>query len=609
MNCPGRLSITVERREKASLVPTNGQEPLAPPEFRQAPSSSMTTTSSLPDDGSINPGAYAIQIVRKPSSQHMRQIEQVEGALGDSSRSWDPTVTSADTTSEATEQDMEQPIRTPVTIQYGSAHTIRTRQPSKDDKVTTPPRCQCLQLPWILMCVTLITVIAWGIGVFLVMNNTNNTISSQPGYTKLDAHPVQECDLNIHANSSLALQCSCFLSKILVTSNTTKALYHEIKSSRLLSNYTGPDNKCQANNIALWWIAMDMASSPMIMTTATNLLQVTSVESQAILQRYGLALLYVSLEGWSTAASEWLGGGSECDWEGISCNALLQVSGIHLSGLGLTGELPGSSFGMFHKLRELNLTANELKGHIPVEVWTLEKLNVMDLSFNKFDGSIPDLLTNLSGLKTLQLDNNKLTGSLPTSLYSLTLLVCLSLTKNSLTGSLSKDIGQLSNLKYFDITGNTFQGTLPLTLGSLGSLIELIAADNGFTGTLPSELGLLSNSLTYLDFDFSSLHGMLPTELGGLGKLALLQLMNNDLTGTLPTEFGQLTRLESMNLSLNNLNGTLPHLQVFTDLDLGGNHFIGTIPDEYCSIPMVTLSCSVACQCCSDEIGIPRVCA
>lgn len=616
MDFPGRLSVTVERREKVSLVPTNGQEPLAPPEFRPASSSFSTrntTSSSLLDDtSSINPGAYAIQVVRKPSSQQILQEEQfIDEALGDSSQSWDPTVTSADVPSEVTEQNMEQSRRTPVTIQYGSTNSIPTQQPPfRNEKFIRPPKCQYQTWQWILLCITLMVVVAGGIQAFLIMNNTKSSPSDQPDTTKSDIQPAPKCDLTIHANTSPALQCSCFLSKILVAPDTTWALYHEIKSSQLLSNYTGPDNKCQADNIALWWIAMDMTSFSMIITTntTTNLFKDTTVEHQAILQRYGLALLHLSLEGWSPTASEWLGGGSECDWEGISCNSLLQVSGIHLAGLGLTGELPGDSLQIFHKLRKLNLTANELEGPIPVEVWTLEKLNVLDLSFNNFHGSIPDLMTNLSGLTTLYLNDNKLTGSLPSSLYSLTSLVYLSLTTNSLTGSLSMDIGQLSNLKYLDITGNTFLGTLPSTLGSLNSLMELIAADNGFTGTLPSELGLLSNSLTYLDCDFGSLHGMLPTELGGLGKLTLLRLMNNELTGTLPTEFGKLTNLDGMDLSLNNLNGTLPYLQVISALDLGGNHFTGTMPNDYCVIPMLTLSCSVPCQCCSVGTGIPRVC-
>lgn len=103
-------------------------------------------------------------------------------------------------------------------------------------------------------------------------------------------------------------------------------------------------------------------------------------------------------------------------------------------------------------------------------------------------------------------------------------------------------------------------------------------------GTLPTDLVLLSK-LQLIDFSFNQLQGSIPTEWGtGLTDLRSLNLAANELTGRLPeTSLARLTRLEHLWLSENQLRGTLSerlfdkwtNLQI---LDLSENNFRGTIP-------------------------------
>ena len=64
-------------------------------------------------------------------------------------------------------------------------------------------------------------------------------------------------------------------------------------------------------------------------------------------------------------------------------------------------------------LENLNVTNNQLIGHIPIELGELTNLKSINLSFNNFDGSIPVKLLRIKELKTLYLHENKLSGTIP----------------------------------------------------------------------------------------------------------------------------------------------------------------------------------------------------
>lgn len=329
--------------------------------------------------------------------------------------------------------------------------------------------------------------------------DVKQTIASNSGRNVADDHqqqaprvPPGKCDLLPEAalDQSPVLQCYC-RSKVSDMSEKITTLYHALRSSQRLSDYNGPADRCHPENTALWWTAMtdDFPNE--------NILDSESQETKVICQRYGLALLYLTLEGWADS-TEWLGDSSECDWQGISCNELLHVSGINLSGHVLRGVLPTTIFRLLPALTDLVLFNNDIEGRFPVELLTLTRLQKIDFSTNKFTGTIPYGILYLSELTSLKLDHNQFTGSIPDSLYRLTGLIELNLSGNALSGVLSQSMGNLVQLKTLNLGNNTLSGTLPSSLGNLTALEILNVGVNQFTGSVPTELIRLSNSLKEL---------------------------------------------------------------------------------------------------------------
>ncbi len=100
---------------------------------------------------------------------------------------------------------------------------------------------------------------------------------------------------------------------------------------------------------------------------------------------------------------------------------------------------------------------------------------------------------------------------------------------------------------------------------------------------LPSELGNLS-SLETLDLSHNQLTDWIPPELGNLSSLETLYLSDNQLTGSIPPELGNLSSLKFLYLSDNQLTGSIPpelgNLSSLETLDLSDNQLAGSIRPE-----------------------------
>jgi len=100
---------------------------------------------------------------------------------------------------------------------------------------------------------------------------------------------------------------------------------------------------------------------------------------------------------------------------------------------------------------------------------------------------------------------------------------------------------------------------------------------------LPSDVWKLTN-LTYLDLSRNQLSGSIPPEIGNLTNLTYLNLGFNQLTGSIPPELGNLTNLTYLGLYLNQLTGSIPpeigNLTNLEQLSLEGNQLTGSIPPE-----------------------------
>ncbi|KAJ3684802.1 hypothetical protein LUZ61_013966 [Rhynchospora tenuis] len=89
----------------------------------------------------------------------------------------------------------------------------------------------------------------------------------------------------------------------------------------------------------------------------------------------------------------------------------------------------------------------------------------LDLSYNQLDGHIPTEISAMKSLVTLNLEHNRLLGELPQELGSLPYLELLNLSHNMLEGKIPSSFSTLS-LSYLDLSYNQLSGPIPQS-GSL----------------------------------------------------------------------------------------------------------------------------------------------
>lgn len=85
-------------------------------------------------------------------------------------------------------------------------------------------------------------------------------------------------------------------------------------------------------------------------------------------------------------------------------------------------------------VRSLELSGNNIVGHIPEELMDLVGLQSLNLSKNHLIGEIPERIGNLKQLESLDLSRNQLSGSIPTSIAGINSLSFLNLSFNQLLG-------------------------------------------------------------------------------------------------------------------------------------------------------------------------------
>ncbi|KAJ1418049.1 Leucine-rich repeat [Sesbania bispinosa] len=91
-------------------------------------------------------------------------------------------------------------------------------------------------------------------------------------------------------------------------------------------------------------------------------------------------------------------------------------------------------FEDFGLLRTLDLSANNMSGEIPPEVFSLVQLQTLNFSRNHFTGKIPKEIGDMKNLESLDLSNNQISGEIPVTISTLTFLSFLNLSNNELVG-------------------------------------------------------------------------------------------------------------------------------------------------------------------------------
>ncbi|XP_045824809.1 receptor-like protein EIX1 isoform X1 [Trifolium pratense] len=86
--------------------------------------------------------------------------------------------------------------------------------------------------------------------------------------------------------------------------------------------------------------------------------------------------------------------------------------------------------------RTIDLSANNLSGNVPLELFHLVQVQTLNLSQNNFIGTISKMIGGMNNMESLDLSNNKFCGEIPQSMSLLTFLEYLNLSCNNFDGKI-----------------------------------------------------------------------------------------------------------------------------------------------------------------------------
>ncbi|KAG9441303.1 hypothetical protein H6P81_017157 [Aristolochia fimbriata] len=255
-------------------------------------------------------------------------------------------------------------------------------------------------------------------------------------------------------------------------------------------------------------------------------------------------------------------------------------------------------------LESIDLSFNQFSG-LPPNLGNLSKLEYLDVSslsaMKGMQNVLPDSICRLENLRTLVLHDCNLGGSIPTCFGELLSLEIIYLGDNQFNGTLSEvHFEKLSKLQHEARLGapipdsNIFLGScrfegnkFPSWLQTQKSIQYLILQNASISDRIPSWLWNFAPNLTCLSIRENDIFGQLPSSPMAQSKLLQLYVQQNKLSGPIPDNF--LRAQNSLNefLASGNLfNGTIPHtlgkLENLVILDLSNNDLIGSIPSELC---------------------------
>lgn len=104
-------------------------------------------------------------------------------------------------------------------------------------------------------------------------------------------------------------------------------------------------------------------------------------------------------------------------------------------------------------IEHINISRNQITGHIPSIIGAFESLSYLDLSRNSFQGNVPQSFGDLKGLDNLDLSYNNLSGVIPKSLEILSHLKFLNVSFNKLSGDIPAS-GPFANFTAKSFLGN-----------------------------------------------------------------------------------------------------------------------------------------------------------
>ncbi|KAK7380393.1 hypothetical protein VNO78_32903 [Psophocarpus tetragonolobus] len=266
---------------------------------------------------------------------------------------------------------------------------------------------------------------------------------------------------------------------------------------------------------------------------------------------------------------------------------------LNMQGNNLTEDLPSilhnlSSGCIRYSLQDLDLSFNQITSSFS-DLSVFSSLKMLDLSFNQLNGKISEGVRIPYQLESLSIQQNSLEGGIPISFRNACALSSLDLSSNNLNQELPMMIHHLSgcarySLRDLNLAQNQINGMLP-DLSTFSILKTLDLSENQLSGKIP-KANKLPSQLEFLSIQSNTLEGG-HVSFKNACALRSLDLSNNSLNEDFPMIIHHLScarySLETLDLSMNQINGTLPDLSIFSSLKslyLFENKLKGDIPKD-----------------------------
>ncbi|RYR62937.1 hypothetical protein Ahy_A04g020695 [Arachis hypogaea] len=441
---------------------------------------------------------------------------------------------------------------------------------------------------------TLTSLTNLGLSSILNLNNSYNWIQAISNISTPTELSLFECELSDHFISSQTLSLSMFkfpnsLSILNLFGNTfTSSLLFQ-----WLSNVTS--NLVELHLVSgLLWSSTPVTSNHFDIT-------MQSLERLDISYYQITARDFKSFANICTLSSLRI-------WNQFFTISQLAVSLTHFKQI--TGSIP-DDLSIFPFLKDLSLIHNQLRGKIPDNIILPSQLKAFSISTNSIEGGIPKSFGNICNLASLDLSYNTLTGELPVAIQHLSGCARYSfqhlyLQNNQFNGTLP-DISIFPSLADLYLSQNKLNGKVPEGIQFPSQLETLIMNSNSLEGVITDSLFHNMSKLKVLSLSGNSFvlkinpdwippfqlqvimlqHCMLgpyfPKWLKTQKTLTRLDISNAGISDITPNWFWALsTRLNTMNISYNNLTGIIPdfplRLTEYPSIYLAANQFEGSIP-------------------------------
>ncbi|KAK2431218.1 receptor protein EIX2 [Trifolium repens] len=251
------------------------------------------------------------------------------------------------------------------------------------------------------------------------------------------------------------------------------------------------------------------------------------------------------------------------------------------------------------KLESLMFRSNSLEGGIPKSFGNLCSLRSLDMSSNKLSEDLSVIIQKLSvgcakySLQELDFSRNQIIGTVP-DMSGFASLENLFLSENQLHGKLLKKFTP-NRLDTLYLDSNNLEGVITHShFGNISMLKNLNLSSNSLV-VIFGENWVPHFQLKTIYLRSCTLGPNFPKWLESHKQLQEVDISNSGISDVVPVWFWtQTTNLWFMNISYNNLTGTIPNLPIRfrknCNINLDSNRFEGSIPPFFRSAYLLRLS-------------------